>query len=267
MPNTMNPLENHLSWQLADVMKEICAPLHDTLQINYVDYARYYPDGRIVSLFTDKAYVNSFAQDLVTSKTPNKIITAGLHLWSEYINRDFLTLASKQFRHEHGITILTEFNDYSEIFNLATYPENTEILAFYLNQQAILQQILNFIRKKAKKWINKVEDQPLIIPNRKIETAPIKPVDDKLLALINEMNSYEIKINNISVSLSKREAQCVHYLHQGKTAKEIARALDISHRTIEIYLDQVRSKTDSKSRIELLSKINKNQLEHLAIAL
>lgn len=246
-------------------MREICEPLYAALKVNYVDYARYYTDGRIVTLFTDREYVSTFANNIKAS--PGVYLSEGLHLWTEYINKDFLAFAETKFQHSHGMSIITEYQDYTELFNIATTPENTQILGFYLNQQAVLQQILTFIRTRAKKHLNKLEDNPLILPKLITRGSRDDDVTKKLLEIFKIPDTYQININNISINLSRREAQCLHYLHQGKTAKEIAKILDISHRTIEIYLDQVRFKTASKNRVELISKINKSQLENLAIAL
>lgn len=45
------------------------------------------------------------------------------------------------------------------------------------------------------------------------------------------------------ISLSNREFQCVKLLAHGKRVKEIARYLEISHRTVEHYLMLVKEKT------------------------
>jgi DNA-binding CsgD family transcriptional regulator len=190
-----------------------------------------------------------------------------MHLWSSYIASDFLFQASRQFQHSHGITVLNELKDYSEIINLATHPENIQILSFYLNQQPILHQLINYVRTHTRKMINKLDDNPFIIPGRHQPHAEQHPYDKLSLDFLKESATFDIQINNITISLSKREAQCLHYLYQGKTSKEIGKALAISHRTIEIYLDQIRTKTHSKNRLELIGKITKSQLENLAIAL
>lgn len=265
MSDQLSLLKSHLSWQMTSVMREICEPIYSNLGVNYVDYARYYTDGRLVTLFTDKDYVSSFANNITVS--PGLVLCEGMHLWSEYIPKDFLSFAEQKYQHSHGMTILSEHSDHTEIFNFATNPENTKILSFYLNQQVVLQQILTFIRARAKKHLHKLEDSPLVIPKLITRSSPTDKINQILMNVFQVPDSFQICINNVTIDLSKREAQCLHYLHQGKTAKEIAKELDISHRTIEIYLDNVRSKTASKNRVELISKITRNQLENLAIAL
>lgn len=54
--------------------------------------------------------------------------------------------------------------------------------------------------------------------------------------------------------LSKRERECIENLIQGKTAKEIARILDLSHRTIEFYIENLKKKFNCLNRAELIAK-------------
>ncbi len=51
-------------------------------------------------------------------------------------------------------------------------------------------------------------------------------------------------IKGKTISISNREFQCIKLLAHGKRAKEIARYLKISHRTVECYLEFLREKTD-----------------------
>lgn len=54
--------------------------------------------------------------------------------------------------------------------------------------------------------------------------------------------------------LSERERECLFFSLRRKTAKEIALILSLSHRTIEDYMDNIRSKLNCQSRSELLEK-------------
>lgn len=59
----------------------------------------------------------------------------------------------------------------------------------------------------------------------------------------------------VPIKLSKREEDCLYYLLQGKTAKETARFLNLSHRTVEAYIDNIRKKTFTRNKVELVSKL------------
>ena len=55
-------------------------------------------------------------------------------------------------------------------------------------------------------------------------------------------------------SFSQREMQCLKLLLQGKSAKEIARILDLSPRTVEFYIRNMKKKTHCRTRSELILK-------------
>lgn len=58
------------------------------------------------------------------------------------------------------------------------------------------------------------------------------------------------------IVLSDRECEVLYYLIKGKTAKETAKNLQISPRTVEKYIEQLKSKTRSRRKLEILIKIN-----------
>jgi len=52
-------------------------------------------------------------------------------------------------------------------------------------------------------------------------------------------------------SITPRELECLSYFTANKTAKEIARIIDASHRTVEKHIDNIRFKTGLQSKKEL----------------
>lgn len=55
------------------------------------------------------------------------------------------------------------------------------------------------------------------------------------------------------VKLSRREVDCMQLLIAGKTAKQIADALYISHRTVEKHIENVKIKTGLANIGELIA--------------
>lgn len=65
----------------------------------------------------------------------------------------------------------------------------------------------------------------------------------------------EFTINKIRVKLTQRESQVLEHLRQGKTAKETAKTIFLSQRTVETHLENIKNKTGCKSKLELMSRI------------
>lgn len=57
------------------------------------------------------------------------------------------------------------------------------------------------------------------------------------------------------IKLSQRELECINYIYRGKTAKEIARLLNISRRTVESHISHIKAKLNCRTKAELLDKL------------
>jgi DNA-binding CsgD family transcriptional regulator len=56
------------------------------------------------------------------------------------------------------------------------------------------------------------------------------------------------------IKISLREGDCLFFLLRGKTAKEIGRLLNISHRTVEAHVEHLKVKLGCKNKSELIAK-------------
>ncbi len=72
------------------------------------------------------------------------------------------------------------------------------------------------------------------------------------LSLINHFTFVQIckKLN-----LTNRETDCLYYLIQGKSAKQIGKELALSPRTIEFYLNNAKNKAGCKSNSEIIIQV------------
>lgn len=54
------------------------------------------------------------------------------------------------------------------------------------------------------------------------------------------------------IYLTPREEECAIYLMQGSTLKEIAKALDLSPRTVEFYLKNIKNKLNCRTKFQMM---------------
>lgn len=87
----------------------------------------------------------------------------------------------------------------------------------------------------------------------------------KALSLITETglfsgNTLPIKQQQIfkgpreDIYFSKRELECIYHMTSGKTTKEIAKILQVSPRTVEFYLKNIKTKMNVSSRTAIIEK-------------
>jgi len=85
---------------------------------------------------------------------------------------------------------------------------------------------------------------------------------------IQKIDTFETKITSLDalrkylkesqkINISSRELECLLHFCQGKTAKQTARELMISYRTVETHLENIRHKTACHNKLEVASRFSK----------
>lgn len=85
----------------------------------------------------------------------------------------------------------------------------------------------------------------------KTRTLPTGILEEKQPKLI------PIIINDKKVLFTPREIQCLRYIAEGKSAKYIGKILGISYRTVEIFIANIKTKTNIHTKLELTSILSK----------
>lgn len=69
-------------------------------------------------------------------------------------------------------------------------------------------------------------------------------------------NSCYYSVGNVDnkTLLTNRESECLFYIIRGKSAKSIARILNISFRTVEVYLEKLKTKFNCKTKSDLIDQ-------------
>lgn len=103
--------------------------------------------------------------------------------------------------------------------------------------------------------INFIESHPL--PNGKIISVNVNkiPIYDNhgnVKGLTCQFQSLPPSTSDIK--LTAIQTECLYYLTQGFTAKEIAKKMFLSNRTIEFYLAILKNKLNCRNKAELIAK-------------
>ena len=87
------------------------------------------------------------------------------------------------------------------------------------------------------------------------QTALINTNIDTAYKMFTQTIKKKLQRDYAKIELSPREMECLFYTLGGRTAKEIAHTLDLSARTIEHYLDNLKTKLNCNSKSELRRKL------------
>ena len=164
----------------------------------------------------------------------------------------------------HLMTIIRTNEQGREIFHFAGNPDDHQLNNRYLWHLNDIKKFINFFNCVAKKdrWL-KAKDQMLV---------PM-PAEGKfeLEDGYNQLNCGTLQTNGLSnqkkyyrdTHLTKREFECLHWLAMGKTQTETALILDITTRTVQAHIDNIKTKTNCRNQVQLgilYEKLN-NQLQ------
>ena len=273
MPREINSLffKPVLQYNQANIQKinEICAPLKDCFGITSFGYCRALDGGRYIFISNCPIILKVFTcYDYILNTKVFRPLPQYFSMYEPYKfgwpenTRDELIEGMNAQGVFNGFNIIRNNAGTWENYFFATNEDSPLIKNFYASHFSVLEDFIDHFNKVAGKLIDTSNiTRQGILPYFKdnyhqIETVFHKRTTwedsiDKFNSLLNssvQAEIYELAQQN---SLTKRELQCLSYLSAGNTAKEIARTLNIGHRTVETHINSIRLKTSCQTKKEL----------------
>jgi len=255
-------LKNLPAYLYAKDVSEICKPLFERFGIRYLDYCLFYNNGTGFILISDAKWFEHYFTSKF--KIGSTVCESGMHLWANYLGDEPVSDAVNHYNYDYPISIFKKHKNYCEYFDIATYKGNHKILDFYYNNADLLDNFFNYFKFKAQKIIKTAIKQKFVIP-RGMQGGVIANLADERQAFLEliKQKKYYLDVSDPKKYLTKRERDTLQHFSKGHTMKEIGRAMNISPRTVEEYLANIRNKfgVDNKSGlIKLISDLNIDEL-------
>ncbi len=158
----------------------------------------------------------------------------------------------------NGISIFKKSKNYVEIWGFATSRDKPQISNFYINKIELLKSFTRFFNESGKKIIDCQDTSKLAIYTNMQQTNIFDFEDPYDMKEINKFiastipQKYPILSPYGEVFLSPREKQCLNLMSFGKTAKEAALELNISSKTVELYMKNIKQKTQTHNKADLI---------------
>lgn len=234
--------------------KDFCQPLG----ITTFAYVRVYRDG-IVSWVTsnpdqDRFLLDSEAlNDDPLINTPEEL-KEGYYLWfndrqfpgCEVFYRD----RARLFQMDHGMVIVRHTKNYLETCCFSGLLAQRPLYNLFMNDKALFDVFMEHFTKQLDRRLLTLLEQGITIGDIKASfgKSPKKPS--------LEFSTYPSSLitacgyKNL-ISLSTREKECLVLLKTGLSYQKIGAKLKLSHRTVEHYIESVKTKLGLDSRSEL----------------
>lgn len=268
--------EDHLTLTAGDDIDTICQPLK-TLGITFFNYIKNFPNGAQINLSNSASWARHFFDQrfyaVGTYENHPDEYYSGYGLWSTFVHKTISDHASTYFNIDHGITLIQKSKNISEFYCFGTIRDNRRIINFYLNHIDLLQRFVFYFKEKAKKLLNKAEQDKtcqILIPNHYEHKPPIPQIikfrqnDNyenysrlrKAFIQQTKIKHYTIDTDDLGeVTFTDRELEYITYLLQNKTVTAISNDLSLSTRTIESYIEKLKGKLSCTTKKELQKKL------------
>ena len=243
-------------------LQELCEPLK-IFGISNFAYGKFTKDQRFFRIGTHEKYMELFFKHSIYNRVDaNKGLTqldsfteekkTLLFMW----NPDgFLEKMRMSVDMWNGISFCKITKDHIESWAFGGSLEDIRLPEFYLNNLDILKKFFLYFKSAAKDMIdisdkNKTIDILFHDKNQnlhKVDPGKVLEFNKKLFT-----KRYHLSTGQKEFNLSMREIECLFYKSQGQTAKEIARECELSPRTIETYLNNIKVKSGMTNLNQLI---------------
>ena len=259
---------------LENEIKKLISPLK-YFNITYFSFVKVENGNEMSAFCSDSIYAKNylkkkyFAIDPFADSTLNKknIIHASNIIWDlipcsePYKN---LLKDSEQHNIAHAFSMTEVFEDACYTFYFATEAKHgIDFNNTYIQNLDKFQLFNNYIKNfiKSSKEFTDALSYKIKLPTcrKNIEDHLFLSLYDKALFFENNIKQNIKKLfldkTNSNTHLTKKELACIHLLRKGFTAKEIAKHLSISPRTIEEHIAHIKQKLNCANLMQLGEKI------------
>jgi len=262
-------LEYEKSIQLR--LAEVCSPL-GLLGISYFSYAKLCKDQQFFRIGNNGAY-NKLYAELELFNHPQAfrgLACADIFCRESETKLFFWNAGDNVLSHLrisvdvwNGVTIYCTNKEYIEIWAFGGTPQDTQLPNFIVNNMDVINRFMMYFKDKAKDIIDisdrfKTIEVPFHSACHKSYETDLKALDEFIQRI--SPNKYYISKGAHEFSLTLREMECLIHKNDGLTAKEIARRLDISFRTVESYFNNIKTKSGLENINQILAACRKEGL-------
>jgi len=265
---------SHPFIKVSQEIAELCSPLM-LFDIHHFTYLKHFDDGSRVGLSNKPQWIEDYYnlglyQTSLFEAKPS-LYQAKSDIWIGDYDLDVYRHGKQYYNTSHSITVTEPQKDACEFFLFATTPDNYQAINFLASNMDIIYHFIAYFKDRAYFLLKKIENKKLILePTCQEKKAVIITAnDEKYKALLNRKKQfyqntpiykYIFEANDLAgIKLTQRELDCIAHLLNNRTSTEMAKLMNISRRTAETYMENIRNKLNCNSKADLYAKIVNNK--------
>ncbi len=245
----------------------LCQPLRQHFQLQSMDYFRLYSDGGEINLttrpewlsyfFEHKLYQNN-AFDLSASHLEN-----GYMLWSDVPEHSNISaIAYERYGMTQGFILVRPNHacGYTDFYLLVPESSNDQFEQSCLSNIDLLDSFVKYFTDQTVEMMATLHRSRIYINDRvsqgvKPEYVPIyrNGIDRQQFISDLSLDGLKVTVGHYSVRLTGREIEVARLLVHGLTMREMAVLMNISSRTIESHIGNLKQKFNVRTKSHLIS--------------
>ncbi|MBS0286564.1 MAG: helix-turn-helix domain-containing protein [Proteobacteria bacterium] len=229
---------------LHQALAEVAWPFLSKIGCHYFQYLKVFKDGSFSFLTTQPTW-EQYCIDLF-HKTNKPAVYSHIDahtldkntytfLWEPNLPEEPVRLA-REFNIAHGFTFVERHSDYYYMMGFAAPVTHHRAMDAYFNSLNDMHTFIQEFKHNQRKLINELDNNRICVPKSR-----------------QDCNLEKMLLTSNKHHLTPQERASIQGLAQGKSYKEIAITLGISHRTVETYLNRVRHRFNLHHKKELIS--------------
>lgn len=220
-------------------VKELCEPYFKQLGLDHLNYIHKDNSGDVTYLCSNQKWLSHYIKksypEIGAFEQNPQLSQYNYILWTGLDRNDPILIDSKEMLGvEFGITLIKREEDGIGFYNLGTKSTDSSVINRYVNNLDHYENFILEFKEKAESILRAAKNLKFCI---KSESA------------INEPKKQGYQFGNLY--LTDREFECVKYLARGKTAEEICIILNISKRTVETHIKNIKRKMNCYNQFRL----------------
>lgn len=252
--------QSHVTFTSVSDMVQITKPLA-AIGLSYFTFDRTYQDGSHLRLTNAGKWIESYYRTelykaAIFEKDP-RLFCSGFVFWS-WLSREPIYSAAAEHDIDHGLTIIEKHEQYSDFFHFGTTTDNFISPEELIPKIELLYRFIAFFKQKLRPLIMEAENTRIILPvaqEKKILLTDLRRQGDvrQLSGLLKktEVSRLYLGDNFDNAYLTRREIDILWLLTEGEKPVEIAKKLDLSNRTLETHVKNIKDKFKCNTLFEL----------------
>jgi len=265
-------LKNSITLTSSKIITNISKPLFNYSEITYFDFLRVYKDQGHICLTTSPDwnkyyYENGFyigkKHEYFNKEDISSCIIEDLVITNTTIDIERQKVR-KKFQHGHSFRIERVNEDYKDSYTFGTRLGNYDINRYYLYNIDALNSFIDYFIICSTPIIIQAEKEKFCFPQIERDLQKLSCMKKKESFFPKEfyqqikLKKMPLTVDDRVVYLSEKEIECLTGFIQGKSAKSIAKYKNISYRTVEAHLHNIKQKLGCWTKEEVIEKIFSN---------